>query len=367
MKISIFHNLEPGGGLNYLIETTRYLHKTNQVDIYSFKNNLPAKIYDNYFQIKLSKTNNIFSHIVQILFELRQKNRLISNLIKQGNYQLNIIYPCLLTQAPYLLNYLDPQKTIYIFNEPKREFYEPTSYNYFSLSSTIKRFLRLFIKYIDLHNCNSAKHIISNSKYSSGILRKIYNKKSTVIYPGLKFIKPKKIKIQNTKKIISIGVLSKIKGHDFSIKQLSGICSELTIIGRTSNEASYLHDLAKKNNIKLNIISTENDKIKKKILKEHTIYLSNSIKEPFGIATLEACEEGLFVIGKKEGGTKEIIHNGVNGILYPSSLKKARNTLKSIINKKTLSINKITKIDWPHTTDKILKYYRYKIKHEPTE
>lgn len=48
------------------------------------------------------------------------------------------------------------------------------------------------------------------------------------------------------------------------------------------------------------------------------IFLMPSIKEAFGLVTVEAMLFGLIVVGRATGGTKEIIQDGINGYLYES-------------------------------------------------
>lgn len=364
MKIAIFHNLEKGGALNSLIFLTKNLKKNNYIDIFSFKKNIPQKIANNIFLFNLKNTKNIFSHLIQILFELRIKSKKIAKKINNNNYDLIIIFPCLLTQSPYLLNFIkNKNKCIYFFTEPKREFYEKTSFDYYSIKKIITRFVRLPIKFIDKKNCQKAKHIISNSFYSSNNLEKIYDKKSTVIYPGLKPINPKKIIINNNKKILSVGALSKIKGHFFSIYQSNNLSKEITILGRKTDESQKIINTAKEKNIFLKIIQTEKDILKDKIFKKYSIYLANQEHEPFGISTLEATSNNCIVLGKNEGGTPEIIQNGINGFLY-TNLEEAKKILKEILNKKNITLYKTNKIDWKYTTNKLMLYYIQNIKND---
>ena len=225
------------------------------------------------------------------------------------------------------------------------------------------RLIRLPIKYIDWKNCQYAEHIISNSKFTAKKLKKIYNKNSIVIYPGLKPIKPKDISIKNNKKILSVGQLSKIKGHDYSINQLSKISDNLTILGRETIETRKIYELAKKKKVFLKIIQTENEKVKNDLYKYYSIYLANNSNEPFGITTLEATSNNCLVLGKREGGTPEIIKNGVNGYLYSNS-NEARKILKKILSQDKLIFKQINTIDWKYTSDKILEYYYKHIKNE---
>jgi len=366
MKIAIFHNLKEGGALNSIIFPLEYLKRNNEIDVYCFQKNIPQNLINNFYIYKLKKTKNIFQNLFQILFELRKVNKKINMDINRKNYDLILVFPCLLTQSPYLLRYLKhKEKIIYFFTEPKREFYENTSFDYWSFKKIITRLIRLPIKYIDQKNCKAAKHIICNSKFTAKNLEKIYWKNSTVIYPGLKPIEPKKIIIKNNKKILSVGQLSKIKGHDFSIKQIQGISKELTVLGRPTEETKKIIELAKQNNVLLKPIKTEDDSQKDKIYKKYSIYLANNFKEPFGITTLEATSNNCFVLGKREGGTPEIIDDGVNGFLY-SDLSEAREKLVDVLSKDKITFYQINTIDWKYTSDKILEYYQKYIANDKT-
>jgi glycosyltransferase involved in cell wall biosynthesis len=357
MKIAVYHNLEKGGALNLLIELIKNLKKDNSIDLYCHQLNISETLFNKTYLYKLKKTSNIFTHIQQILFELKETNQKIALDIDKQNYDLVLIFQCILIQSPYLLRFLSKNtKSVYFWNEPKREFYEKTSFDHSSLKRTLARLIRLPIKYIDKYNCKQAKLIITCSSYASKQLLKIYGKKSFVVHPGLKPIKPKKITIKNNKKFVSIGPFLKIKGHTFSINQLKGFTDKFTIIGRKTHEYSIIKKEAVKNKIKINKIDTEDDQKKILELKKHTFYLANNENEPFGIATLEATDNNLFVLGKDQGGTREIIQNGKNGILYPDNLDSARTAINKLLKLKYISFYKICTTDWKYYTNKVLKY-----------
>jgi len=362
MKIAVFHNLENGGALNFIKLITQNLNKNNQIDLYTFQKNINKKLFKNVYLYKIKNRQNIFRDLIYVLTGLKDTHKQIANDIDTKNYDLVLIFPCLLTQSPYILRFLKhKEKIIYFFTEPKREFYESTSFDYWTIKKILARIIRFPIKYIDKKNCQFSQHIICNSKFTAKNLKKIYGKNSTVIYPGLKPIKPKIISIINNKKILSVGQLSKIKGYDFSIKQLSGISNNLTILGRETSESNKIYKIAKKKKIFLNLIQTEDDNIKNNLYKYYSIYLANNKKEPFGITTLEATSNNCFILGKNEGGTPEIIKNNVNGYLY-SNLTEARKILKKVLSQDKLKFKQLNTIDWKYTSDKIVKYYYEHIK-----
>jgi glycosyltransferase involved in cell wall biosynthesis len=363
MKIAIVHNLYDGGALNLLISITKSLISSNKIDIFSLNNSkidLLRKISTNYFSYKLSTTNNIFSHLYQVFSELPQLNKKIAQKINTNNYDLILIFPCILTQSPYILQYLSKDlKTFYLFTEPKREFYEITSFDYYSIKRFLSRILRLPIKFIDIKNCRSAQNIISLSYYEQNILHKVYKKSSYVIHPFLSEISPIKIKKINNHKFLSVGALSKIKGHDFSLKILKNLSNKITILGRETKDTGHIFRYAKQNSIKINLIKTENDDKKNLLFKKFSLYLANQENEPFGISTLEAADSDCYLCGRNIGGTSEIIKHGLNGILLPEDINISNKILKTIEKNKYLNFYKTCKIDVSDTISKILKIYNY--------
>lgn len=356
MKIAVYHNLERGGALTQLTNLVKSLSKNNTIDLYCHKLIIPRKLFTKIKKYPLKRTSNIFENLKQVTFELKEINKKIATNINKEGYDLVFIFQCTLTQSPYLLKFLDKNiKSVYFWNEPKREFYENTSFDYYSPKRTAARILRLPIKYIDKNNCKQSKLIISCSKYASSQLHKIYGKKSIYIYPGLRPIKPKRITVKNNKSFVSIGPYSKIKGHAFSLNQLKGFVNNFTIIGHKTGEYTYIKKLAIKNKILLNEIDSDRDRTKLKELKLHTFYLANNENEPFGIATLEATGNNLFVLGKNQGGTKEIIQNNVNGLLYHDNFKNARIAIERLLKLKYISFYKTCTIDWRYYSKEILK------------
>ena len=367
MKIAIYHNLEKGGALNQLIEIAKILQTNNNIDLYSSQDNIDTKIINKKYIFPLCKTNNIIQHLHQIFIEKNKIDQQIGELINKNNYDLVLIFPCLLTQSPYILKFLDNKNSInlYFFTEPKREFYEQTSFDYFNIKKIITRTARYGIKLIDKNNCKKAKNIIANSYYTASQLKKIYNKKSFVIYPGL-VNKINEISSTKNNKILSVGLHSYIKGHDFSIKQLNNLNKTLTLLGRKTKETKKIINIAKNNNVKVNFIFTENDNQKNNIYSKYGLFLSNSKKEPFGITTLEATSSGCYVLGINYGGTPEIIDHGINGFLYPNNVSLGKKIVQKKIKYNKLTVIKNKTINWNHTVNNLLYIYHY-LKHQPND
>ncbi|MEK7527768.1 MAG: glycosyltransferase family 4 protein [Patescibacteria group bacterium] len=348
MKIAIFHNLKPGGGLNLINSLTNSFKKKGyKIDIFSHQK-VKLKNSKNHFPFPIDEPASSFDHLIKATFTLKKSQRNISKLIIQKKYDYIFIFPCNVTQAPHILRFLPKEKTFYFFLEPKREFYEKTSFDYYTPKRFLSRLIRYLEKIIDQINCKACTHIISSSIFSQTNLNKIYKKNSVVIYPGMKPIKPKQITVKNNHKFLSFGLLTMLKGHHISAQ----IIPKISIYGQKSHENIQRY-LPRNITIKTDV----KEKDIKNIYKKHTFFLANQINEPFGLTTLEATSNNCYVFGKNEGGTPEIIKDGFNGTLISTdNIPKAQKIIEKFNKKKTITFKKTCIIDWDYTVDQILQY-----------
>lgn len=357
MKIAIYHNLRKGGALKLVSEIIQVIskEKNHSIDIFSPNKELQNERVDNHFRFEFTNGNNIFSDLFNSIFILNSLDNKIAKKINDNNYDLVLVFPCIKIQSPHVLKYLNQRRNtvIYMFTEPKREFYENVSFDHNSMIKTASRVFRIPIKLVDKINCKAAKNIITVSHYEQYLLKEIYNKKSYVIQPGLEELPSKTTKKTNNHKALSVGLLSKIKGHEFSINQVKNTIIKLSIFGRNSHESFFIYNkvLGQKN---IKIVRSKNEKVKQKLFLTSSIYLANQINEPFGLSTLEATNNNLFILGKNGGGTSEIVKHGLNGHLYPDNLKTAKMVLENILNQKNLNIIKTATINWELYVKKIL-------------
>lgn len=154
-------------------------------------------------------------------------------------------------------------------------------------------------------------------------LGKIKKDKINIIYNGVdkKHINEnKKFTKKPTEKLICIqvGMINKAKGQDVTIEAIeqlqnegykqielwlagSGNLEELGIIN--ANKKKWLKILGQVNNIE-------------KIREKANVEIVSSKKEAFGRVTVEAMMGQIPVIGTNSGGTKELIKDNENGLLY---------------------------------------------------
>jgi glycosyltransferase involved in cell wall biosynthesis len=339
-KIVFFSAVGFGGAHNLIVNLAKRLKK-HKVDIFlvlpnTEKNNIPlVKSIDSIaqgnrrrvkiFWIKRNRLPGIIGFYLTI-FRLIFIHRKIANLIKRRNYNLLITTHCRYTQTPLLMWFTKSIPVIFLFCEPKREFYEPTSFDHYSFRRRLSRLLLLPIKMMDRLTLqtlakNKKSLILAVSKQSLKTLKNIYGLPGKVFYPGVDTnrIKPinNSLNIKRKIKFLSVGSLNFHKGFDFIIEALSLLpyrFRNLTIVGNGGYDLNTIINLSKKYKIKLNVKTFITDR---ELLKEYQkayLFLYAPRKEPFGIAVLEAMSCGLPVVALNSGGYVEILDRGKGGI-----------------------------------------------------
>lgn len=159
---------------------------------------------------------------------------------------------------------------------------------------------------------------------------KYINSQIELIYNGIdveQYYLPYQTKFTNpVTRIVIVGRITPFKGQMDAIRAIEMLKDrnekeyKLWIVGLRSTEMNSeekkIIDYVKKNKLEniIEFIPFTNDV--KKILSNCDIGLMCSKKEAFGRVTVEYMMSGLLAIGSDTGGTKEIIKNGVTGLLY---------------------------------------------------
>jgi glycosyltransferase involved in cell wall biosynthesis len=350
--IVIYHQLKQGGGLIFLNSLRKQLQLLGY-KIIIFK---PSK---KTFKPSNNKLRNILKYLYYVIIELNIENRSLAKEIISLNPKYLLIFPSYITQAPSILLFVKKCNPIYIFTESKREFYEKTSFDYNYIHKIIARMLLFPIKILDKYLTRFTVNVIPISSYSQNVLLNIYGKSSPfILKPAIKETKSQIRIIENNLQFISVGLITKLKGHYYSIKQINKLKSKkvsLIIVGKDSHESKHI---TSKTEPKIKIFNKCSNKEKNRCLNKSSFYLANQENEPYGISTLEATNI-LFILGKNEGGTPEIIQSGINGFLYPNNIDISVSILEEFINKKQIKYLQTCIINWKNTALNLVKILKY--------
>lgn len=203
--------------------------------------------------------------------------------------------------------------------------------------------------------------LIVQTQRAKEIFEKKYRLKQIKVIPNI--LKPIDIKEPlYEKNIISIGRLSKEKGHKFLIEAFAMLNNKewsLHIVG-DGPEMIYLKILVKKLNIENNVIFHGHQKDFSSILRKTSIFVLPSLYEGFPNALIEAMSIPLACISSDcVAGPREIIQDGINGLLFEqknvNDLFCKLNNLVSNTEQQIILRTEALKVRHEYSSDKIFE------------
>ena len=324
MRIAIFHELTLGGARRVANEFGKGLKGNHLVDLYYVgekyykeEEDFYSKIHFYKFMLKIWKGSNwkvrLYKDTIELL-RLYLLHKKIADVIDKKNYDLVIVHPSKVTQAPFLLRFLKTKK-IYYAHEIYRIMYEPvfrfrkSEYPFKYIYETITKFIK---KVIDKNNTKKAGIIFVNSNHTKKGFSRFYNRKTIVCYPGVdyKFFSPKIVK--RNIDILFVGSL------DYQTDEYALFKNSIHFINK---------------NVRIKVIGGEQNWISDKELLDYyrksKIVVCTARNEPLGLVPLEAGSCGTPAIAVNDGGYKETIIKGKTGYL----VRRHPKAIASVINR----------------------------------
>src|SRR3989344_2614832 len=313
-KLAVFHNLPEGGAHIALYEQVKRLANHHAIDLFSLVSlegeyslrPLCKKIFLFPYEV-MKKESHGFSRLRRDLASftvLRKVHREIARQIDGGGYEIAFVHPDRLTQAPYLLRYLQTP-SVYYCQEPLRIGYEyelrlreavgPIKQGYEKLN-------RLTRKLIDRTKARAATKIICASHYVKEYIAQVYGTKAEVCALGVDTEVFKPLPVMKKGGVLFIGHRARIDGYDLLIGAIAKIPSNqrprLTVINQTVRGAFK-----------------RNQKEMALAYNSAVITICAAVLEPFGLVALESMSCGTPVIAVREWGYRETVLDGKTGFL----------------------------------------------------
>lgn len=337
LKIAVFHNLPSGGAkralhgyINYLVtaghEVDVFIPSTANEEFLPLEN-IATSIQ--VFPVKKKILGLVFPKLNYIpsLFHIYLKNiekteKEIANVINNQDYNIVFSEQDQYTLSPYLLKYID-KPLVYYCQQPLRNdavsrlIFQNKEKNISEIAIKMGRnyFMNKGLK-IDQNNASHARYILSNSYFSRESILRTYGYNSFVSYLGIDTELFKPLNIPEEDFVLSVGTCTPEKGYEFIVRSLAKIESKsrpkFIIVSNSSFEPfkKYLEELAKKLNVKMEILKSINDKDLTLLYNKAALVLYAPYLEPFGLVPIESMGCGTPVVAVKEGGVREtVVHN----------------------------------------------------------
>jgi glycosyltransferase involved in cell wall biosynthesis len=260
---------------------------------------------------------------------------------------------------PYLMRHVRLPKVLYL-QEPYRPLYEADPMLpwvkgvHDSLKGAYLRHPRLFVyEYLRLHalrlqarqewlNAQACDEILVNSYYSRESALRVYGREVKVCYLGVDTEQFRPLDRVRERFIAGLGSCDSIKGIDLAIRSIALLPEPQPPLVWLANSGSDSYrkemiQLARACGVKLDLRSRVSDEELVEVLNRATALVYTSHLEPFGFAPLEANACATPVVAVAEGGVRETMRDGVNGILVDREPKEIARALQSLLDDERLA------------------------------
>lgn len=342
MKIAIFHNLPSGGAKRTLFEQVKGLANNHQVDVYSLATadsdfldvSKYARVISVPFQ-PLQLFKQPFRRLNQInrsldIIRLRSLERKLADRIDNDKYDVVLVHPCQFTISPALIQFLNTP-VVYYSQDVNRYLYDPNIKRpyfkrqsmraYFDRVDPLPKIYYWLMDRDDRLSRLSCDVYLTNSYFIRESSIRIYGRAPSVCYHGVDTNLFKPLTLERKYQVLSVGSVTPNKGYDFIIQSLSTIPDNqrppLIIVANSENldEKLYLEQLATNLGVDVRFTTLITDESLIHQYEESTLTVYAPIMESFGLVPLESMACGTPVVGIAEGGIRETIQHGVNGLL----------------------------------------------------
>ncbi len=342
MKIAFFHNLHSGGAWRVANEQAcRLAEEGVEIDLFEPTTakplEVPASVRVHRLAFRplptLRRPLGRLNYAARSLDlgRLRRFHRQAAAQIEAGGYDLLFVHPSQFVQGPPLLRYVHKLPTLYYCHEPLRRLYEPPltvrpTRRGERWSDRIDPLRRGYLRRLgeeDRTATQAATHVVVNSRYTQGEVKRIYGVASEVCPPGIDVETFRPLGLSRNGSLLSVGALTPYKRFDTLIEALGRVPKRkrppFHIISNYAEpeERRYLLALAAAQEVRLFIDVGVPDPILVAAYNSASLVGYTPHREPLGLVPLEAQACGTPVVGVDEGGVRETIVDGVTGRLVP--------------------------------------------------
>ena len=370
MKIAVWHNLPSGGGKRAL-----YYHVRGLVERgHTVESWCPPTADQSYLPLSdlvpehvlplnvasVKATNRItgvmalYRGPIELIRALDEHSIKCAEEINQGGFDVLFANTTVWLHAGPIGKYVQIPKVLYL-QEPHRRLYEATTglpwiappqngHAWWTPKGIRKKVLDLTkLESLrvqareELVNARAYDDILVNSFFSRESIVRTYGLNARTCYLGIDTTLFRPLEKAREPFILSVGALLPNKGIDLAIKSVALMNSPrpplvwISDLG-DSTYAESMRSLAKSLDVDLDIRMRVSDEALVDALNRATLMIYTPHLEPFGFAPLEANACATPVVAVAEGGVRETIHDGVNGLLVerdPCSIREGLEKLMS--------------------------------------
>jgi glycosyltransferase involved in cell wall biosynthesis len=359
MRVAVYHNLPPGGARRVLCDFLRWTAGEHEYELYTVDlggvdgfayARDRAEQHDPTPHVSRSYRYPVLGPLATTVVKpkawrltaagwMARTERAIAADINRRHYDVALVHPCQVTQAPSLLRYLEVPSLHYMQEYRRRSFeagYQApargTPLTRRAVAWSSERVLRARDRAAVL----AADRIACNSCYTAESIQRAYGREVSVCSPGIDTetfsLGPAEGSPDDRATVLSVGSLEEVKGHDLVVRATA----LLPPATRPSLEVVYercddryrhrLEALAASSGVELRLHPGIADAELVRRYRQASVTVVAARLEPLGLVPLESLACGTPVVAVREAGYRETVRDGVNGYLVersPSAVAEA--------------------------------------------
>lgn len=370
MRIAIWHNLPSGGGKRAL-----YYHVKGLVERGHYVESwCPSTADQSYLPLNTLITEHVkpftwrpqepkvrlgswlapYFDIVNKLKEMDRHTLECAQEINRGGFDLLFANSCMFFRTTAIGRYVSLPRALYL-QEPCRSLYEalprspwvalPSPKRYWEYPKFLVKFVQNWI-YLqglriqmreEIRNARIYDKILVNSLYSRESVLRAYGLDAEVCYLGIDTDVFREFDLPREDLVVGIGAFVPEKNIEFVIKavgKLSAPRPRLVWVGNvgSSRYIEGLKQLAASLDVSFEPWLRVDDSAIVDLLNRAAVMAYAPRLEPFGLVPLEASACRLPVVAVAEGGVRETVIDGVNGLLVESNPRAMAQAIERLLN-----------------------------------
>lgn len=367
LKIAVWHNLSTGGGKRSLHTHVRGLLErghplsawtlSERHDYLPLSELVPERIVSPGWRPHTARSPGgrvygAYHNRIARLHAIRDASRRCAAEIDEGGFDVAFVHGDEVYGMPFILRHLRTPSVVYL-HEPFRSFYEASPVlpwiGEVSPAGGVARGVlraageagRLLADRAqareELRNARAAGTILVNSFYSRESVLRAYGRDARVCYLGIDTRLFFPTGVPRERFVVGLGAMNASKGVDLAIAAVALLAEPrpplVWVADRADTAyAARMATLARDSGVRLDVRIRLADPDLADLLNRAAVMVYASRLEPFGLAPLEAAACGTPVVAVAEGGVRETIRDGVNGITVQRSPEELAAGLQRLLD-----------------------------------
>jgi glycosyltransferase involved in cell wall biosynthesis len=333
MRIALYHRLPAGGALRFARHAVASTNAEHSYVLFVAADErvdtVLAELVDEVRPVPSRASSGVVPGRAGELVRMVAGQRALARAIDDDRFDLALFHPSQVTQAPTAIAHVTSTPTLYFAQEPRRRSYERNYQPWVEARRGARRVVadraktayERWITRLDRDAVAAARVVATNSSFSVESIVRAYGRDAVLCHLGVPVDDTPLPARAGSRSFLSVGGLDPTKGHDLVVEALglipSSLRPSLTVVGERVDPRfrARLEARASDLDVAVTIRTEVSDDELRACYTSATATVAAARLEPFGLTPLESIALGTPVVAVREGGFRETVTDGVNGVL----------------------------------------------------